>query len=53
MCGKCIGVFSGFHDGGAPCRLALLPVGVSASLWAEGQLASGPTESQSENSLSL
>lgn len=42
-----------FSDGCPPCSPALLPVGVSASLWTEGQLAPGLAASQSENSLSF
>lgn len=53
MYAKDTGVCSGFHDGRALHRLALLPVGVSVSLWAERQLAQELEVSQSENSLSL
>lgn len=45
--GKCTEVCSGFHGSRAPRRLAVVPDGVSTSLWAVGLLA------VSENSLSL
>lgn len=40
-------VCPGFHDGRAPRRLAVVPVGMSTSLWAVRLLA------VSQNSLSL
>lgn len=43
----------GSHDGRAPCRSVLLPVGVSVSLWAERQLAPAGSVTGGEQSVSL